>query len=81
VFALADMVHFLAHEFTRLRAGRLSFFLVAFRSSDDLLFWHLCTFRRNGCACCAHLKLARPCHQGNGLITLVGRESPCKQHQ
>lgn len=40
VFAFTDVMHFLAHEFSRLSGGRLSSPLVGAGAFDGLLFWH-----------------------------------------
>jgi hypothetical protein len=41
MFTLSNMVHFLAHKFARLRAGRLAFFRILMRSVNDFVFRHL----------------------------------------
>jgi len=40
MLALAHVMHFLADEFTRLRAGRLSFLLIFSSALDRLTFRH-----------------------------------------
>jgi len=40
MFALANMMHFLANEFTRLRAWCFSFTFVPPGSFQSFLFWH-----------------------------------------
>jgi hypothetical protein len=48
VLAFPDMVHLLAHEFTRLRGGGFARALVATRSFERFFFWHdLNSFRRS----------------------------------
>jgi hypothetical protein len=45
-----------------------------------LFFWHVVPFVEKVWACCAYLKLARPCRRGNGLMTLAGTKRPCTGH-
>jgi hypothetical protein len=40
MFAFANMMHFLAYEFSGLRARRFPFSSVFSRSLDDVFFWH-----------------------------------------
>lgn len=45
VLTFANVMHFFANELSRLRAGGLPFFLIAFRSLDGLLVRHSRTSR------------------------------------